>query len=526
MRHQIIKNVGSNYIATLIGMVLGLFLIPFLIQKLGREAFGLIVLVESTIALFEVSTIGIKMALSRYATFALAKGNTEEFQEYLSTGRGLLIVVAVPVLIASCFLGLNFPTIFKVPSELVSESRVLFLLVALGFSITIPSIVFWSVLYAKQRFDLINTVLFSGLVLRAIGVFILYSILPDRYVSLVTYGFVYLAMMLLQNQLIYYWQKRIMPDVHIRLSKFKLSQVFGILSFGFHTSVSRVSALLSTNFMDLVINIYWGPAFNAMYSVGSKFSTLMNRLFQDTTWTLTPSFTELVAQKDFARLKKLLFVYTKFISILVVPLGLLLAWLAKPLIRVWLGEGFDLAATLLTILVIPLITAIPLAVTGCINTAYGNVKIPSRVAFLVAIGNVGMGVILGKYFGQGLIGIAIASAVASVIYYSLFAPFYACRTANISLQEYWLRSFLKPFAWSCSVIGAAAIAFQILGRGAPITLVWLVVFLMGLPLLCYVGAYFIVLSSEERSNVREAMQETASKFRWVPKRNTTNPRFL
>ncbi|NQT95805.1 MAG: hypothetical protein HQ572_05085, partial [Candidatus Omnitrophica bacterium] len=81
MKNQVVKNLGAHYIAKLMGMLLGLFLIPFLVRKLGKDAFGLIIITESVIAFFQIATISLRISLSRHATFALAQGNKDNFVE-------------------------------------------------------------------------------------------------------------------------------------------------------------------------------------------------------------------------------------------------------------------------------------------------------------------------------------------------------------------------------------------------------------------------------------------------------------
>ncbi|MBI4432530.1 MAG: oligosaccharide flippase family protein [Candidatus Omnitrophica bacterium] len=493
MKKQIAKNVFSNYVMTAISMVLGIFLIPFLIHKLGKEAFGLVVLAESTIAFFELATISVRMALSRYAAFSLSEGDGyKKFTEYLATGRGLLFFSAALVLAVAFPLGYNFPLIFRVPAELASQSQTLFFLIALAFSVSIPNIVFWSMLYAKERFDLINLSLSLGIILRAAGLFVFFSVLPPANISLVTYGLIYLAMILLQNSLIVFWQRRVIPGIRIPLVRFDGAKAKEMLSFTFHTCMSRMSLLFSRNILDVVINLFWGPVFNTIYSVGFKFPSVMHRLFVDGTWTLTPSFTSLVSKNDKERITRLFFTYTKLIAILAVPIGLFFIVMARQVIHFWVGDGFEPAPQILAILTAPLLTAIPFAVCGCLVNAYGRVKIPSLVSMVTAFLGVVLGVILGRYFSQGLLGIAIGSSIASLISSTIFLPVYTCRVAGIPLFRYLANSFLKPLVWSGAVMGLGALFFydSLLG-------------MIFIPFLCYAGAYFFVLDEREKRKMRE-----------------------
>src|SRR5690349_15659874 len=99
MKKQIVKNVFSNYAVAGLTMVIGFLLIPFLIHKLGKDAYGLIALAEATIVFFEIITVSVRTALSRHVTFSLAQERREEFLEYLATGRTILFGSATIVFV-------------------------------------------------------------------------------------------------------------------------------------------------------------------------------------------------------------------------------------------------------------------------------------------------------------------------------------------------------------------------------------------------------------------------------------------
>ncbi len=116
MKQQIVKNIFSNYAVNILGITIGFALVPFLIGKLGKESFGLISLVDSTIIFFEIATVGIRTSLARNATFALGEGRKDEFLDYLGTGRVILFFSSAIVLVIGLAIAYFFPVMFKVPA--------------------------------------------------------------------------------------------------------------------------------------------------------------------------------------------------------------------------------------------------------------------------------------------------------------------------------------------------------------------------------------------------------------------------
>lgn len=511
LKQRVAANLISNYALTFVSMLLGFILVPFLIRKVGQEAYGIIVLAESTILIFEVLTISVRMALSRHAAFAMAQGKQADFIQYLATGRCLTVVSAAVVLAASAGLSVFFPVIFRVPAELAADSRWLFFYISAAFAVTILTSIYWSVLYAYQRFDLINIASSGGLIVRAASILVLFSVMPAEHRTLSVYGLMYLAMIIADNALVRIWQRKLMPQLRIHFRDYRKEKLRDILSFSAYSSLSRMSAVLYDSTSNILINRFWGPGANALYSVGLKFPAMMEKLFLNAAWSLTPVLTDLVARGEREQFKRLYYLYTKFITVLTTPLALTLMFMAGPLIRFWVGPEFEESARILPILMAPLLIAIPYSVSGCITNAYGKVKLPSQINFISSIANVLLGIALGKWLGLGILGIACATAITSLAYVSLFLTGYACRISGLPFFEYSRNAFIKPFLASAAVVGAAYgaarwLAFDLSIR--PLS----VLFAAAVILLDFYVSYRWVLDTEERRQVRNVLRALFAKI--------------
>ena len=225
-------------------MVLGFAVIPFLIHKLGKDAFGLIVLAESAIVLFELVTVSVKMSLARYATFHLTRGEQREFESLLSIGHRVFCWGAILVLAVGSTVAWSFQHLFSVPSIYVQQSRILFILITVAFAVTVPNMTAWSMLYSKHRYDLINLASSMGLIVRAIGVFALYSLLPEKYSGLVLYGVAYLGMNCIQSLMVHIQARRIFPDLRLSRARFDRLRVRELAAFSAYFSIGQVSTYL------------------------------------------------------------------------------------------------------------------------------------------------------------------------------------------------------------------------------------------------------------------------------------------
>jgi len=498
MKKQILSNLGSNYLSKIIIMALGFFIVPFLTRKLSPELYGVTVLAESSILFFQIVTNSMKTAMGRFATFSLSEGKKEEFVAYLSSGRFLLFGCAAAALVFGGLISYFYPYAIHLDPVHLGETKLLFFLVTLGFTLSIPNIIFSSVLIAKQRPDLVNVAMAGAAILRAALLVVVYTFFAGQ--SLLAYGWIYLVTSCLQNIFVYALYKKLMPGIRIHRKHFSKDRAREIFSFSLHTSAGHLSEILYDNTALVIIGSFWGPALVAIYSISLKFAQILKRLFIEGSWSLMPTFVDLVAKNDSEKRHRLFMMYTKIMCMISTPLCILLILTARPLIVFWTGEEFVMSAGLLPFHIVPLFVAIPFSVCFCLFCAYGKVKIPSLMSLASAIVNVFLGLLFGVGFSWGLYGIAAAASLTLVIYLGVFFPYYACKIAGESLSKYLIQGFLKPFGLAWAVFGAGYLVFRTQNMEWSLNAATLLA--SGALSLVYAAlAFFFVLDSFERNNI-------------------------
>src|SRR5271166_4829158 len=96
---QIIRNVSSNWVALAVNILVGIFLSPFILHRLGDEAFGLWVLIFSLTGYYGIFDFGIRSSLIRYVSKFQATSGREELAQLINTSLftytcvGLMLVV-------------------------------------------------------------------------------------------------------------------------------------------------------------------------------------------------------------------------------------------------------------------------------------------------------------------------------------------------------------------------------------------------------------------------------------------------
>src|ERR1700730_1946278 len=82
---QILKNVGSSWSALAINILVGIFLSPFILHRLGDAAFGIWVLIFSLTGYYGIFDFGIRSSIVRYVSKYTTTRDINEVSYLIST---------------------------------------------------------------------------------------------------------------------------------------------------------------------------------------------------------------------------------------------------------------------------------------------------------------------------------------------------------------------------------------------------------------------------------------------------------
>src|ERR1700756_636614 len=82
---EILKNVGSSWCALGVNVLVGIFLSPYILHRLGDEAFGLWVLIFSITGYYGLFDLGIRSSIVRYVAKYSATGEYDELNRLINT---------------------------------------------------------------------------------------------------------------------------------------------------------------------------------------------------------------------------------------------------------------------------------------------------------------------------------------------------------------------------------------------------------------------------------------------------------
>ena len=439
-RGQILKNVGSSWFALGVNVLVGIFLSPFILHRLGDDAFGLWILIFSVTGYYGLFDLGIRSSIVRYVAKYSATDEHEELNRLVNTAMfsytGIGIVAMLITLIATYFVN----SIFRIPAEFLVTARWLLFMVGVSVSLGFPLGVFSGILEGLQRFYLLNFVNVTSTLLRAV----LIVVALRHGGGLLTVAFVTVSLPLL-NGLV----NAAAVFRHLRL-RFGLQHVSReslrrIASYSGTTFLIIVAGRLRFKTDALVIGTFVSAAAITYFTIGSRLVDYSSEVVSSLAQIFVPMSSQSQATGDLDGLRKIFVVGNRACAFIIFPITAILTVLGKSLIEAWVGQKYVATSyPVMLVLLYPMTLMLAQSASG--RTLWGMAKHRTWAWVVLAEGasNLILSIILVRPYG--IMGDAIGTAIPLTCSMILFLPHHLCRLLGIKLGTYLYRAFVFPLA--------------------------------------------------------------------------------
>src|SRR5947209_10073394 len=150
-KRQIVKNVSSSWFALGTNVVVGFFLWPIIVHRLGDDAAGIWVLIFSITGYYGLFDLGIRSSIVRYVATYSATHNQEELNRLVSTALFTYSGIGAIAILITLTGTFYVDSIFPISADFLHTARLLFLIVGSAVALGFPMGVFGGVLEGLQR---------------------------------------------------------------------------------------------------------------------------------------------------------------------------------------------------------------------------------------------------------------------------------------------------------------------------------------------------------------------------------------
>lgn len=434
---------------TVASMLAGLLIMPHLIAVMGSATYGRWSLIAGLATYLVVLDFGVTSAVYRLTARSSGGGSMEEINGLVSTSVALLTALAVLLCILTAAAGPVFLAIFGAPTSEVTGVSEAIWIVGLSIAVMVPLEAYAGVLWAYERFDLLNGVDIIGAIART--VLILAYVGPDH--PLVRVAFFTALTKVLASFIKALLCYRLLPTLSVRPSHFSWRWARELFSFGIWMNVLVIVKSMLPQIIAALVAALLGVAEVTPLVVARQLVFYTNDFTNAATQVVAPRAARLSACGDLGPQQQLLIQGGKFSHALgMMFLGGYMA-LGSYFIHIWQRGTQDAAYVLLVILMAG--EVLPISQWITYSQIVGAIRQRALAWFSLLEAGLACVSCLLLMPRLGLVGACVGVALAALIARGLLRWWYGCQMLHIRMMSYLRKVYLGVTARAAVPIALA-----------------------------------------------------------------------
>ena len=429
---KILRNIFSMWSYYILAMLIGFFLMPFMILRLGQELYGMWMLALSLIGYMFLLDFGLAHSATKYIAEYKTFNDQTKLNRMMSTFFFSYILLGLLIIMIAGFLAIFFDSFFNVNvgSLSILDLKLCVFILGLSLALTFCFTPFTGLIKGWQRYDLTSLAEFVVLITKT-GLIVLALILGFDLVAL---ALVTLISTLLGQLCRLVFARKLNPNMKISIHLFDKLMLKKIFNYSIFSFIISSSSLVLFNLGQVIIGVFLSPVMVTFYVVGARLPLLIRPFVSAITGVLVPTVSDFNAKKNRQRIEQLLISGTKYSLIVVFPVAIFLIAFRQPFIELWIGKGYELSMKVLAILFFTQIIYLSQNAANSILFGLGKLKFKAILSVSEIAVCIILSIVLVKRYG--VIGVALALAIPLSITNLLIFPKYICRVIKTPFFNY------------------------------------------------------------------------------------------
>jgi O-antigen/teichoic acid export membrane protein len=492
---MIVRNTVMGWTARGVNLATSLISVPILVHYLGKAGFGVWLLLMNIWALAGLFDLGIYQAYVRYVAHDFASGDESSLAMTNASCLWLYLIISGLVLLVYGLVMYFADAMFSIPAQQTDLVRWALIPLALSSAIGFPARIFEGLLFAQEKIYLYTAI---GIPLSLARLGLMIGLLEMGW-GLMGVALAFLAGTLAEYLLVAVFSVRNMPFKHWFSLGWHPQRIKELLKYAGNTLLLIVGNKFRQRLPTLMMGFLSHPVAVAKFGVGMRLVSQSVDQVMSSAIAAQSRFSLLASAGETEKLREV-FVRSCFYTGLIAGyLGVGVALLAEPFIRLWLGPDFAESAQVVHILIVPM--SLFAALSPCEAILYSLKK--QRVTGIVSLAEVAlMALVYFMILAQtGATGAALGLGIGLIAIRPWFLPTYVCRHIELSVIAFWLKSVGR--AWL--ILALAALPLWLLLEHWHLD-GWLELVAAGLLLTLVCGGFILLgLGARERTYWREKL---------------------
>jgi O-antigen/teichoic acid export membrane protein len=426
---KLIRGSFFRVLNPVLNIVVGLFMIPFVIGSIGDRWYGLWILVAHLVGYYGFLELGISTANERFIARALGQQDDDEIGRVFNSSLFLFTIVGFFSLLISIIIALISSRFVHDPAE-IPIFRGVILLIGIDMAISFPARAFFGFLYAHVRYDIVNIFGISKLLVRtALFVYFL-----SRGFGIISMAIITLGVDIMQYSITALYTLKKHPSARLKFFYYSKETIRTLLGYSIYSFISNVAKQLRFHISSFVITAFLGLALVPHFNIGARIAGYYLLVITNAVALMKPVFSSLEGRGDFDQIRDKYIFTVKLNTIFSVFIGGSLLIYGKAFIARWMGADYMDSWDVLLVLTIGMIFN-TIQITP-VTLLYGisKHKFYSIVMVIEGVANILLSIILIRKYG--IVGVAFGTTIPMLITSILIIPVYTNRVINMKLATY------------------------------------------------------------------------------------------
>lgn len=360
----------------LFGMLVSLFTSRVILQTLGVEDYGVYNVVGGVITMFTFLNGAMSSATSRYITFEIGKGNMEQLKKVFSTSLQIHAIIALLIVILGETVGLWFlMNELVIPDGRMDAAMWVYQCSIVSCVVGIMSVPYNADIIAHEKMSAFAYISVLEIILKLAIVYLLVVLPFDK---LKVYAVLVLMVGLLIRYIYTRYCHKHFEESHYihRIDKPLLKEMSSFAGWSFW---GNLAAILYTQGLNMMLNIFFGPVVNAARGIATQIQSVVQQFVGNFQMALNPQITKTYASDELDKMHSLMFRSARFSFMLLFFLSLPIMLETNYILTLWLGIVPE--NTVIFARIIIAISLIYTIANPCViaNQATGKVKVYQAV---------------------------------------------------------------------------------------------------------------------------------------------------
>lgn len=500
---RIAKNTLFLYFRMLFMMAISLYTNRVVLDKLGVTDFGIYNVVGGIVVMLGFLSGCMSNSVQRYLSYELGKNNTEGVNRVFNVALVVHVCIAVFVLLVMETVGLWYlNTHMNIPAARMNAANWVFQCSLLTMMFTIMQVPYNAIIVSKEKMSIYAYISILEVTLKLLVVYILVIGSYDR---LKLYGV--LIMLVTIGVLMVY---RIYCIKKFEEAKFRVVKDWSlfkdIISFSGWNMLSEVAWTFTGPGVNLILNVFYGPAVNAARGLAEQVNGAVSRFVQNFQTAVNPQLIKLYAADEIEEMTKLLFRSTRFSYFLLFTLSLPLIIEMDYILHLWLKVVPVYTTEFCQLILICSLVSVNSTLLPKIAWAYGKIRNYQIIVSVVLFLNFPLSYLVLKI---GLSPLATTYVAIFIQVFIIWTRLYlVSKMVGLSKSRYFHDVLLK----NLSVTVAAVLLPMMLKYYMNDTLLSVVSIMIVSGLSALLSSYFVGMEDKEKTLVVNMVKKGIKKI--------------